>query len=52
VDDSQLGHVSQILREYGIELAERNSASGTPTVWIDGEAWRPTLQELRDLAKR
>jgi protein-disulfide isomerase len=38
--------------QYGLDLAERVGATGTPTVWINGEVGRPTLAELRELAQR
>jgi protein-disulfide isomerase len=35
--------------QYGLDLAERTGATGTPTVWINGQHRRPTLRELRRL---
>jgi protein-disulfide isomerase len=37
--------------QYGIDLAKRVGATGTPTVWVNGQVKRPTLDELRKLAE-
>lgn len=35
--------------QYGLELAARVGIRGTPTVWINGQQRRPSLDELRSL---
>jgi protein-disulfide isomerase len=37
--------------KYGRDLANRVGATGTPTVWINGQMRRPTLAELRELVQ-
>jgi protein-disulfide isomerase len=38
--------------QYGIDLATKTQARGTPTIWLNGQVARPSLEELRKLAER
>jgi len=37
--------------DYGLRLAQELALRGTPTVWINGESRRPSLEELKTLAQ-